>query len=258
MFFSSLLGDTHGVLVLDVTGFLKKGEHSAGVARQYSGTAGTVEHCQIGVLLSYASPLGRALLDRARYLPKAWTDDGARCWQARIAADRSFATKPQLAQQMLNRAFSAGGPAQEVTVDRIDGADRRLRQGLEPQSQAYVLAVSGQADVWLEGRQRQLKTILAALPEEGLGQLSAGDGATGSRWLLVRCRLNTPTELTTYGVFALHTTPLQEVVRVARSSWTVESGFEEAKGAVGLNQCEVRSWTAWDRLSHSPCGRWPC
>jgi SRSO17 transposase len=209
------LGDANGVLVLDATGFLKKGEHSVGVARQYSGTAGKVEHCQIGVFLSYASPLGHALLDRERYLPKAWTDDGARCRQAGIPADRPFATTPQLAQQMLNQAFRAGVPATWVTGDRIYGADRRLRLGLEAQPQAYVLAVSGQAYVWLEGRQRRVKTILAALPEEGWGRLSAGDGANGPRgydwrwlplavplapgwrrWLLVRRSLSTPTELT--------------------------------------------------------------
>ena len=260
------LGDPNGVLVLDETGFLKKGEHSAGVARQYSGTAGKVENCQIGVFLSYASPLGHALLDRELYLPKAWTDEGARCRQAGIPADRPFATKPQLAQQMLNRAFRAGVPAKWVTGDSIYGADRRLRLGLEAQPQAYVLAVSGQEYVWLAGRPRQVKTILAALPEEGWGRLSAGDGAKGPRWsawrwlplaaplapgwrrwLLVRRSLSTPTELTASMVFAPHATPLQEVVRVAGSRWTVESSFEEAKGEVGLDQYEVRSWTAWYR-----------
>jgi SRSO17 transposase len=260
------LGDPNGVLVLDETGFLKKGEHSAGVARQDRGTAGTVENCQIGVFLSSASPLGHALLDRELYLPNAWTDDGARCRQAGIPADRPFATKPPLAQQMLHRAFTAGVPAQWVTGDSIYGADRRLRLGLEARPQAYVLAVSGQEYVWLEGRQRQVKTILAALPEEGWGRLSAGDGAKGPRWydwrwlplaaplapgwrrwLLVRRRLSTPTELTAYVVFAPHATPLQAVVRVAGSRWTVESGVEEAKGEVGLDQYEVRSWTAWYR-----------
>jgi SRSO17 transposase len=260
------LGDPHGVLVLDETGFLKKGEHSAGVARQYSGTAGKVENCQIGVFLSYASPLGHALLDRELYLPKAWTDDGARCRQAGIPADRSFATKPQLAQQMLHRAFRAGVPAKWVTGDSVYGADRRLRQGLEAQPQAYVLAVSGQEYVWLEGRQRQVKRLLAILPEDGWTRLSAGDGAKGPRWydwrwlplaaplalgwcrwLLVRRSLSTPTELTAYVVFAPHATPVEEVVRVAGSRWTVESGFEEAKGEVGLDQYEVRSWTAWYR-----------
>jgi hypothetical protein len=193
-----------------------------------------VEPCQIGVLLSDASPLGHALLDRERYLPNAWTDEGARCRQAGIP--------------------------------RFDCPDRRWRLGLEAQPQADVLAVSGPEYVWLEGRQRQVKTLVAARPEEGWGRLSAGDGATGPRWYdwrwlplaaplapgwrrwwLVRRSLSTPTELTAYVVFAPHATPLQEVVRVAGSRWTVESSVEAATGAVGLDQDEVRSWTAWYR-----------
>jgi SRSO17 transposase len=121
------LGDPESVLVLDETGFLKKGRHSAGVARQYSGTAGKVDNCQIGVFLGYASALGQALLDRELYLPEEWSADRDRCQQAGIPADRHFATKPQLARQMLARAFAAGVPAQWVTADSVYGHDRRLR-----------------------------------------------------------------------------------------------------------------------------------
>jgi SRSO17 transposase len=142
------LGDPEAVLVIDETGFLKKGRHSAGVARQYRGTAGRIENCQIGVFLGDAGPLGQALLDRELYLPKEWTDDPARCQQAGIPQDRRFATKPQLAQQMLHRALAAGVPAKWVTGDRVYGDDRRLRMGLETQPQAYVLAVSGKEYVW--------------------------------------------------------------------------------------------------------------
>jgi SRSO17 transposase len=260
------LGDSNGVLVLDETGFLKKGAHSAGVARQYSGTAGTVENCQIGVFLSYASALGHALLDRELYVPKEWTDDRARCRQAGIPDERGFATKPQLACQMLARTFAAGLPAKWVTGDSVYGDDRRLRLWLEARPQAYVLAVSGKEYVWLGWRQRQVKTILATLPEDGWNRLSAGDGAKGPRWydwrwlplaaplapgwcrwLLVRRSLTTPMELTAYVVFAPQAATLPEVVGVAGSRWTIESGFEEAKGEVGLDQYEVRSWTAWYR-----------
>jgi SRSO17 transposase len=260
------LGDSNGVLVLDETGFLKKGAHSAGVARQYSGTAGTVENCQIGVFLSYASALGHALLDRELYVPKEWTDDRARCRQAGIPDERGFATKPQLACQMLARAFAAGLPAKWVTGDSVYGDDRRLRMWLEARPQAYVLAVSGKEYVWLGWRQRQVKTILATLPEDGWNRLSAGDGAKGPRWydwrwlplaaplapgwcrwLLVRRSLTTPMELTAYVVFAPQAATLPEVVGVAGSRWTIESGVEEAKGEVGLDQYEVRSWTAWYR-----------
>jgi SRSO17 transposase len=260
------LGDFTGVLVLDETGFLKKGEHSAGVARQYSGTAGKVENCQIGVFLSYASSLGHALVDRELYLPNVWTDDAARCRQAGIPADRPFATKPQLAQQMLARAFAAGVPAQWVTGDSVYGADLRLRRWLEGRPQPYVLAVSGKEYVWQGTQQRQVKTLVANLPAEGWARLSAGDGSKGprwydwrwqplaapqqpswGRWLLTRRSLSTPTELTAYVVFAPQATTLEEAVRVAGSRWTVESGFAEAKGEVGLDHYEVRSWAGWYR-----------
>jgi SRSO17 transposase len=260
------LGDAEAVLVLDETGFLKKGRHSAGVARQYSGTAGKVDNCQIGVFLGYAGPLGHALLDRELYLPEEWTGDRERCRQAGVPDARRFATKPQLAQQMLARTLAAGVPARWVTGDSVYGNDRRLRMWLEAQPQAYVLAVSGQEYVWLDWRQRQVKTILAALPEEGWTRLSAGDGSKGPRWydwrwlplaepvepawrrwLLVRRSLGAPTELTAYAVFAAQATTPAEVVRVAGTRWTIESGFEAAKSEVGLDHYEVRSWTGWYR-----------
>lgn len=260
------LGNPAAVLVLDETGFLKKGRHSAGVARQYSGTAGKVDNCQIGVFLGYASRLGHALLDRELYLPEEWTDDRARCQDAGIPADRHFATKPQLARQMLARALAAGVPAQWVTGDSVYGNDRRLRMWLEAQPQAYVLAVSGQESVWLGGQQRRVKTLLAALPNDGWTRHSAGDGTKGPRWydwrwlpwaeplepdwrrwLLVRRGVSAPHERQAYVVFAPHATPLKEVVRVAGTRWTIEQLFEAAKGEVGLDHYEVRSWTGWYR-----------
>src|ERR671914_1532213 len=143
------------VLVIDETGFLKKGRHSAGVARQYSGTAGRIENCQIGVFLGYASRYGQTLLDRELYLPAAWTKDRARCRRAGIPDERRFATKPQLAKQPLARAFAAGTPATWVTGDSVYGDDRRLRMWLESRPRAYVLAVSSQGYVWLGWRQRR-------------------------------------------------------------------------------------------------------
>jgi SRSO17 transposase len=260
------LGDPEAVLVLDETGFLKKGRHSAGVARQYSGTAGRIENCQIGVFVGYAGRLGYALLDRELYLPQEWTEDRERCRQAGIPEDRRFATKPQLAQQMLQRALTAGIAARWVTGDSVYGDDRRLRMWLEAQPQAYVLAVSGKEYVWLTWQQRQVKTILAALPEDGWTRLSAGDGAKGPRWydwrwlplaepldpawhrwLLVRRSVSEPTELRAYVVFAPEAATLEEVVRVAGTRWVIEQLFETAKGDVGLDHYEVRSWTGWYR-----------
>jgi SRSO17 transposase len=260
------LGDSEAVLVLDETGFLKKGRHSAGVARQYSGTAGRIENCQIGVFLGYASPLGHTLLDRELYLPQEWTDDRHRCRQAGIPEDRRFATKPRLARHMLQRVLAAGGPARWVTGDSVYGDDRRLRLWLETQPQAYVLAVSGKEYVWLGWQQRQVKTILAAVPEDGWTRLSAGDGTKGPRWydwrwlpladpldpgwrrwLLVRRSVSDPTELRGYVVFAPQDTTLADAVRVAGTRWVIEQLFEAAKGEVGLDHYEVRSWTGWYR-----------
>ena len=267
------LGNLHAVLVIDETGFPKKGRHSAGVARQYSGTLGKIDNCQVGVFLGYASQLGHTLLDRELYVPQEWTNDRDRCRKAGIPEARRFATKPQLAQQMLVRAFAAGVPARWVTGDRVYGADRRLRMWLEAQPQAYVLAVSGQAYVWVDEQQRQVKSILAALPEAGWTRLSAGDGAKGPRWYdwrwlaladplepgwrrwrLVRRSVSTPTELTAYVVLARQETMLAEVVRVAGTRWTIESCFEAAKGEVGLDHYEVRSWTGWYR--HMTLSMW--
>ena len=260
------LGSLDAVLVIDETGFPKKGRHSAGVACQYSGTLGKIDNCQVGVFLRYASQLGHTLLDRELYVPQEWMHDRERCRKAGIPEARRFATKPQLAQQMLARAVAAGVPARWVTGDSVYGADRRLRMWLETQPQAYVLAVSGQAYVWADGQQRHVKSLLVTLPEEGWTRRSAGDGAKGPRWydwrwqplaaplepgwrrwLLVRRSISTPKELTAYIVFARQETTLAEGVRVAGTRWTIESGFEAAKGEVGLDHYEVRSWTGWYR-----------
>jgi len=260
------LGDPHGVVVIDETGFLKKGRHSVGVARQYSGTAGRVEHCQIGVFLAYASAWGHALLDRALYLPKEWAQDRERCTRAGMPQERAVATKPELARRMLERVFKAGGPAAWVSGDSVYGDDRRRRIGLEAHERAYVLAVSGKEYVWLGWRQRQVKTILAALPADDWTRHSAGAGSKGPRWydwcwlplaapmlpawrrwLLVRRSVSEPTELTAFVVFAPQATTLAEVVQTAGTRWTIESSFEAAKSEVGLDHYEVRSWTGWYR-----------
>lgn len=260
------LEDPEAGLVIDETGFLKKGRHSAGVARPSSGTAGRIENCQIGGFVGYASRLGQALLDRERYLPAAGADEPARCRQAGIPAARRFATKPQLAQQMLQRALAAGVPARWVTGDSVYGDDRRLRMWLEGQPHAYVLAVSGKEYVWLGWRQRRVTTLLAGLPIDGWTRLRAGEGAKGPRWddwrwlpladpvhpawrrwLLVRRSGSAPQELQAYVVFAPQDPTLEAVVRVAGTRWVIEQLFEAAKGEVGLDHYEVRSWTGWYR-----------
>ena len=166
--------------MIDETGFLKKGTHSAGVARQYSGTAGRIENCQIGVFLAYATSRGQTLLDRELYLPKAWTTDRVRCDAAGIPKTRAFATKPALALQMLERTRAAGVSLAWVTGDCIYGDDRTLRGWLEKHGQAYVLAVSGKEWVWRAQRQQSVKTLLAELPSE------AGSGSVRVRAAKVR------------------------------------------------------------------------
>ena len=255
------LGAPEAVLVLDETGFLKKGARSAGVQRQYSGTAGRIENCQIGVFLAYAGSKGHALIDRALYLPQAWTDDRARCTAAGVPTDVAFATKPQLGLAMLERAFAAGVPATWVTGDSVYGADSRLRRFIEGQGRGYVLAVTSAQRLGLA----PVTHWAEETPAGDWQRLSAGKGAKGPRlydwayrpfagaaegWrkgLLIRRSLTDPDELTFYLTHAPEGTTLAELVRVAGSRWTVEACFEAAKGEVGLDEYEVRAWTGWHR-----------
>jgi SRSO17 transposase len=261
------LGDPQGILVVDETGFLKKGDKSAGVQPQYSGAAGRTANAQIGVFLTYAAPRGHTVLDRALYLPSSWTDDRARCRAAGIPDDVAFATKPALAQAMLARALGAGVPAAWVTADSIYGDVKYLRVWLEARPIGYVLAVSRQDTVaGPDWRQRRIAAYLDAPPADGWARLSAGDGAKGprwydwirlpliaplvdgwERWVLLRRSVAAPTELTAYVCFAPVGTTLADLVRVAGTRWTVEICFEAAKQEVGLDEYEVRSWTGWHR-----------
>lgn len=135
------LGEADAVLVIDETGFLKKGTKSVGVQRQYCGTAGRIENCQIGVFLGYASEAGRALIDRALYLPQVWIDDAERRREASVPETVEFATKPQLARGMLERAFVAGVPAAWVAGDEVYGNDPGLRQWLDEAGRWIVRSV---------------------------------------------------------------------------------------------------------------------
>ena len=273
IYVTDYLAAPDAVGVIDETGFLKKGTQSVGVARQYSGTAGRVENCQIGVFLAYASELGQTLLDRELYLPKAWTDDRERCRHAGIPDKHPFATKPALAQQMLERTFAAGVVLAWVTGDSVYGDDRKLRSWLEGRKQAYVLAVSSQETVWINQVQQSIPTILAELPSEGWERRSAGVGSKGprtydwrrvelndpaqpgfKRWLLFRRSISDPSEVTAYIAFALAGTSLAEQVRAAGMRWTVEESIQTGKGEVGLDHYEVRSWTGWYR--HMTLAMW--
>ncbi len=261
------LGDPQGVLVVDETGFLKKGAKSAGVQPQYSGAAGRIANAQVGVFLTYAGARGHTFLDRALYLPASWTDDRARCRAAGIPDDVAFATKPALAKTMLERALDAGVPAAWVTADSIYGEVKYLRVWLEARPLGYVLAVGGKDTVvGPDWRQRRIGTYLADPPADGWRRLSAGAGTKGPRrydwvrlplidplvdgwrrWVLLRRGVADPTDVTAYVCFAPEDATLADLVRVAGSRWTVEICFEAAKQEVGLAQYEVRSWTGWHR-----------
>ena len=175
------LGEQDGVLIVDETGFVKKGSHSAGVARQYSGTAGRVENCQVGVFLAYAASRGQALIDRALYLPQEWAQDKQRCRKAGIAEGVAFTTKPKIARQMLERAFAAGVPARWVTDDAVYGSDRSLQLWLQGRGQAHVLAVSGQERLYTGGQGHRVKDLLPTIGEDGWQRHNCGAGSKGER-----------------------------------------------------------------------------
>jgi SRSO17 transposase len=261
------LGDPGGVLVVDETGFLKKGTTSVGVQRQYSGTAGKVDNCQLGVFLAYAGSRGRAFIDRELYLPKAWTEDRARCRAARVPEQVGFRTKPQLARVMLGRALDAGVPASWVTADEVYGQDPALRVWLEGRRMAHVLAIKSSELLAVGDGPAKLSAaqLAAAVPAEHWVGASAGHGAKGrrlydwtriqlpppaelgwQRWLLVR-RSRRDGELAFYACFGPASTSLVGLVRVAGSRWAIEDGFQQAKNEVGLDHYEVRRWPGWHR-----------
>ena len=265
------------VLVVDETGFIKKGQKSVGVKRQYTGTAGKTENCQVGVFLAYASRRGQAFVDRELYLPEEWAQDEERRERAGVPEEVGMRTKPELAKEMLQRALDGGVRTAWVVADSVYGDSRRLGMFLEEREQPYVLALSGKAYVWAGFYQHRISTVLQSLrqgeipseegaAEEGWRRISAGEGSKGprlydwirlalnpplqegfERWLLVRRSIEEPEELSAYTVFAPEGTTLEKLAKVAGSRWRVEIGFEEAKGEVGLDHYEVRSWVGWYR-----------
>jgi SRSO17 transposase len=261
------LGDRDGVLVLDETGFLKKGTTSVGVKRQYSGTAGRIENCQVGVFLGYATANGYTLLDREVYLPQEWASDAERRREAQIPDDVSFATKPALGRRMLERAVAAGVPFRWATGDTVYGSDRNLRLWLEAHGYWFVLGVKEDEPLWQGLTQVRAKALQAQVPPEAWQRLSCGAGAKGERvydWALVslprfqqspdilhawlfRRSLSDPTPIDYYVVFAPAEGSLQTLVTVAGPRWTIEECIELAKHEVGLDPYEVRHWTGWYR-----------
>jgi SRSO17 transposase len=269
------LGEAESVLVVDETGFLKKGKKSAGVANQYSGAAYGLANSQVGVFVLYASARGAAFLDRDLYIPEEWLADPVRCREAGIPEEHPYTSKGELARCMLVRAFAAGVPAQWVVGDTLYGYDE-LRSWLEEQHKHYVLAIPETHLVWVNGRQQPVGYLAALLPPGAWTVLSAGEGSQGprlyewawfqlseggespeetgakrheqARFLLLRRSLSDPSHRAYYRVAGPAALSLPEVVRIAGQRWTIEEGIEEAKGEVGLDQYEVRTYRAWYRF----------
>ncbi|HZA25892.1 MAG TPA: IS701 family transposase [Dehalococcoidia bacterium] len=243
------LGDPEGVLVVDETGFVKQGKHSAGVARQYCGTLGKIANCQIGVFLGYASTRGHSGIDGALFVPEGWFQDPGRCQKVGLPPGTVHRTKPQLALEMLESALEAGVSARWVVADEVYGSDGKLRRALETRDQAYVLAVRSneKPSTWPpygplgQGAVSELK---ATIPAEGWERYSCGEGVQGPRlydwtylplrpalrqgWvhaLLIRRHLVRIEEMAYYLVYAPVDWPLQEVVRAAGARWTIEEMF---------------------------------
>ncbi len=255
------LGDPGAVLVVDETGDLKKGTATAGVQRQYTGTAGRVENSQVAVYLGYCAPRGHALIDRELYVPKSWAADPARCRAAGIPDGTVFATKPALARRMLARTLDAGAPAGWVTGDEVYGADPGLRADLEQRQIGYVLAVACGPRV-VAGTTKRADALATRLPRCAWQRYSAGRGAKGHRyydwawlaidpgqpghrWLLIRNRRTA--ELAFYRCYRPRHIPLAALVKIAGSRWTIEENFQASKGLAGLDEHQVRTWASWHR-----------
>jgi SRSO17 transposase len=257
------LGDAGAVLVVDETGDLKKGTATAGVQRQYTGTAGRTENAQVAVYLGYAAPAGHALIDRELYLPRSWTSDPGRCRVAGVPDGTGFATKPALARRMIARALEAGVPASWVAGDEVYGADPGLRAHLEASGTGYVLAVPRDHKVITGPGACRNDQLARRLPSSAWQRRSAGPGAKGHRyydwawisadsgqpghrWLLIR-RNHRTRELAFYRCYAPRPAPLATLVCVAGRRWSIEESFQAGKGLAGLDEHQVRTWTSWHR-----------
>lgn len=265
------VGDPGAILVVDETGDVKKGVQSVGVQRQYTGTAGRIENAQIAVFLTYAAPRGHALIDRALYLPKAWTTDEDRCAAAGIPEGTVFATKPALATSMITAALKAGTPASWVAGDEVYGADPRLRAAVRHAGLGYVLQVAANRRVPTAAGPIRVDALAAKIPRSAWQKASAGRGSKGHRkyswaWaaieseqldgetpsptgqhhLLIR-RNDKTGELAYHRCYSPTRVPLMTLVKVAGQRWRVEENFQTAKGLTGLDQHQVRRWTSWHR-----------
>jgi SRSO17 transposase len=270
------LADEDAVLVIDETGFLKQGKGSCGVARQYTGSAGKITNCQIGVFACYVSRHGHAFIDRALYLPKEWAGDAKRLKAAHVPEDVSFASKPQMARRMIARAIAAKVPFSFVAADSVYGTgdiETMLRQA----GKGYVLGVASNHVFHSWGKQQRISgtaaTIAQSLTKSAWRRLSSGEGTKGPRlhdwayveladldageyngtlvgtWtrgMLIR-RSTTDGELAFFSTWCPKATPMKALAAVEGHRWSIEDSFETAKNELGLDHNETRSWHGWHR-----------
>lgn len=270
------LADEEAVLVIDETGFLKQGKASCGVARQYTGSAGKITNCQIGVFASYVSRHGHAFIDRALYLPKAWTDDPERMATAHVPDDVCFATKPQIACRMIVHAIAAKVPFSFVAADSVYGTGE-IETALRKAGKGYVLGVAANRVFHSWGKKQMVRgsaaKITQNLPKSAWRRLSAGDGTKGERlhdwayleladldageynrtftgkWtrgLLIRRNI-ADGDLAFFSTWCPKDTPMKKLVSVEGHRWAIEDSFETAKNELGLDHNETRSWHGWHR-----------
>lgn len=271
------LADEEAVLIIDETGFLKQGKASCGVARQYTGSAGKITNCQIGVFASYVSRHGHAFIDRALYLPREWTDDLERLKAAHVPDKVSFATKPQLARRMIARAIAAKVPFSFVAADSVYGTGE-IETMLRKAGKGYVLGVASN-HVFRSWGKKQLVGGTAAkiaqdLPKSAWRRLSSGEGTKGPRlhdwtyleladldageyngaltgkWtrgLLIRRSIADDDDLAFFSTWCPKGTTMEKLVLVEGHRWAIEDSFETAKNELGLDHNETRSWHGWHR-----------
>lgn len=258
------LGHNDVVLVVDETGDIKKGTHTVGVARQYTGTTGQVENCQVAVYLAYTTPEAHALVDHRLYLPSSWCEDTARLAAAGVPEPVEFATKPELARQMIHAALEHA-PDAWVAGDEVYGRNPDLRAYLEERGVGYVMEMSATDTLATPRGPVAVKQMAVLTPPEAWQRLSAGSGSKGERyydwaliddrtdgagvrWVLMR-RNRTTAELAFFRCYAPKAVPLGRLVAVAGRRWRVEESFQQGKGLAGLDEHQVRTWTSWHRWS---------
>ncbi|CAM5592757.1 hypothetical protein SAURM35S_03423 [Streptomyces aurantiogriseus] len=242
---------------------MKKGTHTVGVQRQYTGTAGRIENAQVAVYLVYAGERGHAAVDRELYMPRSWTCDPDRCRAAGLGEDTAFATKPGLARTMIERFLDAGHRAGWVAGDEVYGGNPKLRSALEERGVGYVLAVACSAEGTTSAGTFRADTLMKKVPKRAWQKLPAGSGAKGQRlydWavidlaepapghrqLLIR-RNRTTGELACYRCYSPEPVPLTTLVRVAGSRWRVEEFFQSGKFLAGLDEHQLRRYASWSR-----------